>query len=598
MGNISSLITPFRWYDKFHNQNRFDIDCNSECEFKLITDPYHILPFQFKRAASPYLITDWILRRCCDDPNTKMLPKVDSNFVDGSMSWDNSPLAWSINNCGGICARTNEVHFGGNVICWTGLTPGKEYTFNLVINAFNDTGGGHSMLNLFVKNGATTIATLNSLGLHTLTFTATSTTFCLDYPTGTADGDVICVNYVQIEEAFELIENDVILAVEDIKYFSDGTTDYFIHCGAQQRTKLPLGCYYSIIMDEDRNLYFSEVITIKEFIPEKSPYLLLQWSNTCDLKDIIYHEVCQDGCCSYVNKLWLEEAVLTKPTYPFKEEGEEDGNQSFNATFQKLDKTVDLIIPRCPEFIVDSLNGVRLHDTIEFYKPINTKQEFVEDAVLVKSAETDTAFIFNDCFANVTMKCLLFEKFVDETCCVEIPKRECVGCVEIPEIDVFNEDVYEYALILTPGSDEVGLWKYTGSMWELQDSDSDVLICDGAGSIWQYDPTHPGAVSGYIQTPRLYTIAYVSGNTWHITGAINTFSFGLVQISTNGGVTWVDTLTKFTSTELAAGVDIEFAANPCCGPFDVRLISFDLNECDYGSHTQEEFGTSPTNDCC
>lgn len=594
---ISPLLTPFRWYDKYHQQNRFESECADNCTFELITDCYHLLPFQFKRDKNPFLITDWVLRRCCDDPNRKMLDKVDSNFVSESMSWDNSNSAWNLNPCGGMCANVN-LGLLGYQMCWTGLTTGNTYTANIFINSFNDSGYGHGAFNLIVTCGST-IGTYASVGLHTVTFVASSSTFCLSFPPGSGPEDLLCVSYVQIEEAFTILNSDIILQEGLIKYFNQGDYDYFVYCGQNLNQRIPPGCYYSIIQDEDGNLYFSEVITVKDFIAEKSPYLLFEWWNSCDIKDTIYKEVCQDGCCSYKNKLYLSEAVVTKPDYPFKEEGEEDGNQSFNATFQKLDKNILLIAPRVPEYIIDALNGVRLHDTIQFTNALRLKQEFVDDPIDVISVEADTAYIINDCFANVTLKCLLDEKYVDETCCVVIQDQECHGCVEIPAINEFDSDVYEYALVLTEGSDEVGLYKYVNNEWVLQDSDSDILICEsGTGFQWQYQPDNPLAISGYVKTPHLLNITYVSGNTWHVYGNINTFSFGIVEYSTNGGLSWTSTLTKFSAAQFQSpGLDILLPANPCCGQFDARVVAFDINGCDYGTSNAIN-GNSPTNDCC
>lgn len=602
---ISPLLTPFRWYDKYHQQNRFESDCADNCTFELITDHLHLLPFQFKRDPSPYLLTDWILRRCCDDPEIKMLDKVDSNFVGGSMSWvDENLYAWTENCSGGICAITGGPEYDNTKITWDGLTVGKTYTYNIIISSFVDcTFDPVSPLTLYVYNGSTLLTQYTTAGIKTLTFTATETSFSLSYDLITDDCDVICIQHVQITQAFELNENDVILDETKIKYFSDRVNDYFVYCGGELGIEIPPGCYYSIIQDEGGNLYFSEVITVKEFFPETSPYLLFEWWNSCDIKDTVYIPITDPDptvpVCAYKNRLYLSEAVVTKPDYPFKEEGEEDGNQTFNATFQKLDKNILLIVPRVPEYIIDALNGVRLHDTIQFTNPLRLKQEFVDDPIDVISVEADTAYIVNDCFANVTLKCLLDEKYVDETCCVAINDTECKGCVEIPAVDVFDSDVYEYALVLTEGSDEVGLYQYINNEWTLIDADSDILICaNNTGIVWQYQPDNPNALSGYARTSILHSMIYVSGQTWTVIGSITTFAYGIVQYSTDGGSTWVDSLNKLTREQLMSGVNIQLPNNPCCGDFVARLWSFDLNGCQYGSAYTLLGIPSPTNDCC
>lgn len=605
---ISPLLTPFRWYEKYHQQNRFESECADNCTFELITDTRHLLPFQFKREPSPYLITDWILRRCCDDPERKMLDKVDTNFVSESMSWvdvndvgEGHP-AWNTNCNGGICAITGGAEYPETKFVWTGLTIGKTYTYSIIIGKFNSLGNI-----LTFSNGATVLYTFSEPGVVSGSFVATATDVFFAYSLITDEAEEFCVNYIQLTEAFELIENDVILEEAFIKYFSDGENDYFVYCGEDLGVTIPPGCYYSIMQDEGGGLYYSEVITVKDFFAETSPYLLLEWWNTCDIKDTIYTPVDDplnpdDIPCTYKNRLYLSEAVVTKPDYPFKEEGEEDGNQSFNATFQKLDKNVLLIVPRVPEYIIDSLNGVRLHDTIQFTNPLRLKQEFVDDPIDLISVEATTDYIVNDCFANVTLKCLLDEKYVDETCCLSVERPECIACnVEIPDINIFNPDVYQYALVLTEGSDEVGLYKYDGvGNWVLQDSDSDILICAGDGRVWNYQPTNPLAISGYASVNgagSLVYFSYVSGTTWNVRGSINTRSYGTVEISTNDGFTWLSTLTKFTYTDIFVNFPVQLVANPCCGDFLVRIRSFDLNGCDYGV-SNAYTTSSPTNGCC
>lgn len=612
---LSSLVTPYKWYDKFYDQNRFDNDCNSVCEFALITDTRHLLPFQFKRKPSPYLMTDFVLRKCCTDPTKKVLSGADTNFVGGSMTWVDvntiDRAAWQVNCDGGVCAIMSESEYDETKLQWTGLVIGKTYTYNIVISKYISFG---SLLTF--SNGATILKTFPSSGVFTGTFVATATDVFFAFSLITDLEEAFCIQYIQLEQAFEIdYDNDVVLNSDLIRYFNDGTNDYFVYCGQDVNLKMPTGCYYSILKDEGGNFYYSEVITIEDFQPEKSPYLLLEWWNTCDLKDVVYHLVAmydpnvdvQDAGCSYINKLYLPDGVLTRPEYPFKEDGEEDGQQTFNPTFQKMDKEISLIVGRCPEYIIDSLNAVRLHDTIQFYKPLRKNQELIDDAIPVISTSAEQQYIFNDCFANVTLKMLLDEKFVDETCCVEIEKDECMGCVDAGELDVFNEDVYDYALILLADDSDSdftqpGLYHYNGTDWVYLEPDEDLLICTSDGRRWQYQPTNPLGLGswGYVPTVgsgSLTYVAHVSGNIWNVKGSINSHSYGMIQYSTNGGVSWIDTSPKFTYTDIFINFPVTFPFNPCCGDFLVRIKSFDLNGCDYGV-SNSYTATSPTNDCC
>lgn len=611
MSKVSSILTPFRWYNQYHDQNRWDNDCNSVCEFKLITDKYHLLPFQFKRDKDIFTITDFVLRKCCNDPKIKVLGPVDTNFVSSSTNWvDVNTIdinAWNVNCNGGVCANVGGGEKNETRLEWSGLTIGKTYTYNIVISSLSTVSGP-----LVFYCGATTILSVTSPGIYTGSFTALATTMNFAYPLITDASDIYCIQYIQLEEAFEVTEDDVVLDPLMIKYFNSGDYDYFIYCGDDIRSfseakVIPPGCYYGILQDENGNLYYSEVITVEDFVPEKSPYLLLEWYNTCDIKDVIYHTITiEDSSCSYKNKLWLSESVLSRPTYPFKEEGEEDGNQTFNATFQKLDKTITLLAAKVPEYIIDSLNGVRLHDTIQFYRALRKKQEVIDPATKVVSVEADTQFIFNDCFGNVELKCLLDEKFVDETCCSDITPRECVGCSEAGDLNTFDSDVYEFALILeSENPDQVlGLFQYNGSDWVLLTPEEVAalpypLVCTHDSGQYEYQPENPNQVgtTGWVSVPQLVSLTYVSGSTFNVVGSVHSKSFAILEYSIDGGTNWVATTPKKTWEEIQTSTPVVFPGVPCCGNFIARIRSTDLNGCDYGT-SEELTVSSPTNDCC
>src|SRR3989304_10130082 len=286
----SPIITPFRWYDKFYNQNRYDVDCKTVCEFKLITDKGHLLPFQFTRAASILPIDSWILRKSCIDPE----------------------LASDI--------------------------------------------------------------------------------------------------------------TDIVLDASLILLLNFGTIDYFIYKGNLLGISLPTGEYFSIIKSGS-DIFYSEMITVKDFQPDKAPFYTLKWTNTCDIQDAIYQ-------IGYFNMLYLEDAVITKPEYPFKEEGEEDGNKNFIATVQLWEKKVNFIIARVHEFISDSLYLIQEHDTITITPPARNEQIQACTAVSIQSVESEISYIINDCFQTVNLKMLIEDKYIDYSCCENNIVNECATIVE------------------------------------------------------------------------------------------------------------------------------------------------------------------------
>lgn len=604
----SSIITPFRWYDKYYHQDRFNIECTSLCEFKLITDQKHLLPFQLKRAISPYTIQRWILRKCCSDPERQLLSASQQRFADGWEMAEGTP--WTAYTCGGISADTS-VGWANAKICYDGLTIGKVYTVNFNIGEFSEGLQLPGTLDVNVYNGATLLTTKQETGYFEVTFTAGDTTVCFEFADYVATS-IVVLNFVQITEAFELISGDVELdtALLNLKSYSavgdQAAFDLISYCGAEFAAKITPGCYYSIIVDNGGSKFYSEVITVVDFIPEKSPYFKLEWYNTCDLTDVIYSG---SNGCTYKNFLYLPDAVLTKPERPFEEQGEEDGNQSFKATFQKWEKQVSLIGYRLPEYIVDALTAIKLHDTIKYYYPIRKKQLTNDAAVTIVSVDYDVEYVVDDCFANVTLKMLLDSKFVDETCCHNLSLAVKVGDIEIIELNIGDPDVTPWKLS-APGSptptqyyiekynevtevyDIVG--EFVSGVWvsDLDDSGEEIvpvgtiIIDQSAGTLadvgaWEVKE------DGIFFCPSIDSVTKTTGYNWMFVGNLLTGVYGQVQHDMNG--TWENIGALFTSSEIDAGVEVNipiFTFPPVT--YHVRIRSFDINGNSYGYSDQFE----------
>lgn len=585
---VSSIITPFRWYNKYYQQHRWDIECKSVCDFQLITDTRHLLPFQIKRPPSFALITDWILRPCCNDSESPMLSLSESNFVE---NWSENS-AWVLNQgcAGGMCANTGS-GFEDSTTCYNGLTIGQTYTVTFNVSNFS----AHGPLELFIQNGATVLNTYTSDGVYTVTFTATGTNFCFGF-TGNEPGDIICVDSVQFVQAFSVSETDIVLKEDDLVLFNVGDFDIINYCGADLGGSIAPGCYYSVIKDELGNLFYSEVITVKNFNPTKSPYFILEWYNTCDLTDIVYGRV--QGC-QFKNRLYLPDAVLTRPTYPFKEEGEEDGNQNFNATFQKWQKIVSLFGYKLPEFIVDALTAIRLHDTIKYYYPLRQKQITIDSAVTIKSVDYDVQYVINDCFANVELKMTLNDQFVDETCCHNL-ETGCKSCSKtIPGLNIQDPEEYEYSLmqddpLLPPvlyqyiDNEWTIIGQYISGVWVSSVSAVGDIICDDEkGELedvggWQIQNTD------LVFAPLITSAVFTTGQNWLFIGNLFLNTYGQIEYSIDGGSNWIPLLPKFTQAELSSGVELNVGITCNC-QFLTRIRMFDLNDCEYGY--SEEFTT-------
>lgn len=528
MNKVSPILTPLRWYEKFHQQDRFDKNCPNNCDFKLITDRGHMLPFQLTRPASGYFVTKWLLRSACIDAETKILTEKDSKFFS-SNSWINN------GNFTFDCSVAKSGIINGDELNLNGLlTIGKTYKVSFSVPEFSRVVD--SELYLTFNQGATIIIDdILNVGYYEAEFVATSTDVAFVISaSGTFEAltDFVGITDVQIIQTFEASVTDVELNETDITLVNFGSTDQLVFCGTFKAPLcLPIGDYYMIIQTGEAN-YYSEVITIKSFVPEKSPYYKLEWYNSCDIDDTIYNE--DSINCLYKNRIYLDESILTKPEYPFREEGEVDGTQKFNVTFQVWEKTIRFLIAKCPEFIVDALTGIRLHDTFTITTPLRNKQLSVDDAITIQSVEADVQPVDNDCWTNVELKLLLEDRYVDSSCCTNSTPEVCAECTynanyynELPETETA-----EYALITDAGVDTVGLyiWSIIESLWKPVTLEEDDLVCFGDDT-WRY-------ASGVLQP--LVTIADVvyAFDSYFVTGFAFPGSYVQLETSSDGGTTW------------------------------------------------------------
>lgn len=585
------LLSPFRWYDKYHKQYRFDNDCANTCKFELITDRTHLLPFQFTREASGYSVAKFILRKACTDFEKKMLTEQNSKFYSVN-GWVDDDAGFTY-DCG--IAKSGTADLGAlklNSI----LTVAKTYTVRFqVMDNYGDAG---SLLTLSFFNGATPLITnFFAVGNYEMTFVATSAnvSFIQNALVTPTAGTFIGISNVQITEAFEVSVDDIQLDPALITLANYGDYDYFMYCGtslldnSSNAIVLPTGSYYAIVSDTENKFHFSEVFTVKNFIPESSPYFILEWSNTCDINNTIY----SNTDCEFKNRLYLEEAVLSKPEYPIQEEGQNDGESNFKATFQKWEKKPDLIIGKCPEYLVDSLTAIRLHDTITLITPMRKGQVTNDDAIEIKSVETEITPVFNDCYSNVSVKLLLADNYVDSACCNNNTIATCAVCgysykyttppsMGIPPVAIPSSD-----LMLIIGGPDEGLYRYnnTSDEWEIIELTEDVLIC-GTGS----DPDYYYAAGEFLPVPTIIqslSSYNLSTGVAHIQAYGYPGSYVQIEYSKDSGATWTKIL-LIENWVVSALIGFDFTI-PGGGAVDIRMHNFSLS-CDYGYNNVSYYG--------
>lgn len=423
---ISSLITPLRWYNDIFESSRYSTVCDI-CPFELITDKTRVLPFQFRRDKSGYGISKWFLRKECEDPALPLFNNNDSLFTIDTAFWSKTAYVISDGKIKGT-GPTAELTRNGV------FTPGKYYDIKVVVNeciiGFNAT----VQTNTGIKFGITTT------GTFTTRFLAGVGETDLEIVTSVAGAsDYIVIESIQVYEYqhFDTGIGDIDLNTALLKLVNVGDKDLISYCGDPFLFQIPCGKYYMIITSANNETYYSELLTVKDFIPSQSPYTMIEWKNNCDLSDVIYQPI-QD--CSFMNRMYVE-GELTRSEYPIKEEGEEDGNQNLNITFQKWEKRQSLFVAKSPEFIVDALTAIRLHDTVFITKSIRKSQFQTLPSFEIEKVEADLSQIFNDCATNVELKLLLKNKIVDVSCCENIPVTGCIPCdYEVDGLDILTSD--------------------------------------------------------------------------------------------------------------------------------------------------------------
>jgi hypothetical protein len=440
---ISSIITPVRWYNTYQEQSRFEID-SEICEYELISDKTRLLPFQFKRPASGHFINKWFLRKACTEPTNNLIDSNNSLFT-------NDTGYWTKTGAGFVNGKLSIIGSSSSIQRSSILTPGKYYDIEIVVSSLSN---GYEVE---VSTNSGVIQTIDSTGTFKIKYLAlTGDSFFKIETTSGGAFDFMVFESIQIKEyvGFSTGIGDVELPIADLSLINIGTQDAIIYFGTPFNFQLPCGNYYMMLTTTDDTIYYSEVISVKDFIPSHSPYVMLEWFNNCDLSDVIYQNI---NSYAYKNRMYID-GPISKPEYPFKEDGVEDGNSDYNVTFQKWEKKEILTVAKCPDFIVDALTTMKLHDTIEVTKPLRKKQLSVLPAYEIKSMEFEVIPVMNDFANNVEIKMLLNDKVIDSTCCTNITVSACRACnYTVDEAGVLTGDLYFGELF----SEDFGLYNIT-----------------------------------------------------------------------------------------------------------------------------------------
>lgn len=152
------------------------------------------------------------------------------------------------------------------------------------------------------------------------------------------------------------------------------------------------------------NFSLSEVFVFRNY---SAKYLTINFSNTCDLGDILY----QDG---FAQTVWFESETM-EPSFPNEEEGQKNSDGKFFRTFARQVKKYLSRTMEMPDFMVDVFNRMKLHDTISI-------TDLVGDTYTLHNLEVEHEWLWDDkYYAKIDLTFDYDETVLISACCSNIP---------------------------------------------------------------------------------------------------------------------------------------------------------------------------------
>jgi hypothetical protein len=137
-----------------------------------------------------------------------------------------------------------------------------------------------------------------------------------------------------------------------------------------------------------------------------SKYLTINYSNTCDLGDIIYQY-------DMNQTIWFESETM-EPSFTLEEEGQKNGEGRFVRTFGRQVKKYLARTKEMPDYMVDVFNRMRLHDTISL-------TDLVGDTNVVYNLEVEHEWLHEDkYYAKIDLTFDYDETALMSGCCTNV----------------------------------------------------------------------------------------------------------------------------------------------------------------------------------
>ena len=132
-------------------------------------------------------------------------------------------------------------------------------------------------------------------------------------------------------------------------------------------------------------------------------YVTLSFSNCCNLGNLLYED-------DFVQTLWLKSDNIEQ-AFPYVEKGQENGEGRFIPTFRRQEKTYIIRTDIIPQFLVDVLHRLKMHDVMTYVDQVG-------DAWNVQSVDVEHEWQFEDkYYATASITLDLGEEIVAFGCC-------------------------------------------------------------------------------------------------------------------------------------------------------------------------------------
>lgn len=185
-----------------------------------------------------------------------------------------------------------------------------------------------------------------------------------------------CIKVFRVSD--EGLEKIIVPAEFSYKMFSDAGYDYvFYYGGLVQNLNLACGKYYLQV-----GAWFSEVFSVHADV---SKLLKVEWFHDGNVGEAIY----QNG---FVQRIYLD-SLLADPDYKIEQEGDENGDDEFIASFTRVVKRYKLETVLLPEYLIDVLHSLAAHSEVT----IGTIQG-------AKQIEVDVDWLVSGCSGKVELK--------------------------------------------------------------------------------------------------------------------------------------------------------------------------------------------------